>query len=66
MHETIYGCPICGYEPGIRFHEPTGRYAIFCENPACSVPSSDWFDTLDEAICNWNDEICEGVDINAE
>lgn len=61
---NIYGCPICGYEPEVRYNEQRGLYAIFCVNPVCSDTCSDWYADLDDAIYDWNNDVCGGVDIN--
>ena len=66
MRANIYGCPICGYEPEVRYNDRLDLYAIFCVNPVCSDTCSDWYKNLDDAISDWNNNVCEGIDINEE
>jgi len=52
MSEELKDCPFCGYEAGIRAHEPY-HYKVFCRSDECGV-FMDYFTTTHGAAHQWN------------
>ena len=65
MNEQLKPCPFCGGEASMRIRPYCSVVYAGCLNSDCKIqPTTDWYDTDEEAIEAWNrrvNDVCREI-----